>query len=313
MDKDETELAQQAIGALNAYSSGSERSQQAGDFRVGVSDLGFCQEMTRRMIIQEPLTDERQYVEAFLGTAIGDHAEAALAATLPGLRRGTSVSVHLEGDQGSYELPGHPDLLGDDIVIDLKTAAGLEKVRRTGPSQQQLFQRHLYALGASQAGLLAVPLEQVRTANIWFDRSGADHTAFAHIDSYNPDVVKAATAWLDDVVYAVRHGEEAMREPAREFCERYCPRYTACRALDTDVRGLLADPDVLAAVDIYREAGVLEKQAHAMRTEAQIALKGVQGSTGDYTVRWVNIPEGHVSYDRRAYLRLNVMRAKVKG
>jgi len=117
-------------------------------------------------------------------------------------------------------------------------------------------------------------------------------------------------AWIDDVVYAIRHGEEAQREPAREFCERYCTRYTACRSRDTDVRGLLTDPDVLAAVDLYKEAGRLESEAKHMRTEAQIELKGIQGSTGEYTVRWVHVPGGSVAYERQPYQRLSIARVK---
>ncbi len=311
MNAEELELAQFAYAAINAASSGSERSAQANEFRAGISNVGFCQEYLRRMIIQEPESDERDYLAAFLGTAIGDHAEAALTKLDPSLRRGIEVVTRIEGDQGIYQIVGHTDLLGDRIVIDLKTVAGLEKVRRNGPTQQQLFQRHLYALGAHQAGLLTCPLEDVQTANIWFDRSGAEHEALAHMDTYNPDIIKAAAAWVDDVVYAVRHNEQAQREPAREFCERYCTRYTACRAHHTDVTGLLTDPDVLAAVDLYKEAGKLESQAKHMRTEAQIELKGIQGSTGEFAVRWVHIPEGDVAYHRRAFQRLSI--SKVRG
>jgi len=310
MNQEEVELAQFAWTAINQYCRGSERSVQAGEFRVGISDVGFCQEFTRRMIMQEPESDERTYQQAFLGTAIGDHVEAALAAADPELRRGIELSTTLDGDQGVYNVVGHTDLLGDDIVIDVKSVAGLNKVKRTGPTQQQQFQRHLYALGAHQNGLLSCPLEDVRTANVWIDRSGVEQECFVHMDTFNPDVVKAATAWIDDVVYAIRHGEEAQREPAREFCERYCTRYTACRSRDTDVRGLLTDPDVLAAVDLYKEAGRLESEAKHMRTEAQIELKGIQGSTGEYTVRWVHVPGGSVAYERQPYQRLSIARVK---
>lgn len=313
MNLDEHSLANFAYQAINAHSRGSERSVQAGQYRVGISDVGHCQEFVRRMILQEPESDTRDYLAAFLGTAIGDHVEDAMSKADPSLRRDIEVNTLLEGDQGSYQIVGHTDLLGDTVVIDIKTHAGLDIIRRTGPSQQQLFQRHLYALGAHQAGLLTCPLEEVQTANVWFDRSGAEHGCVAHVDTFNPDVVKAATAWLDDVVYAVRNEEEAQREQPREFCERYCTRYTACRALDTDVRGLLSDPETLAAVDLYRSAGELEKQAHTMRNEAQIALKGINGSTGEFTVRWVMVPGGHVSYDRRAYQRLSIARVRNKG
>jgi hypothetical protein len=306
MTDEEQRLADAAYQVINQTSHDSERSQQAQLFKVGVSDLGHCQEFTRRMIIQEPETDQRDYLAAFLGTAIGDHVEAALNAKWPKLRRHVLVVTTLEGDQGVYELPGHPDLLGDDLVIDVKTVAGLEKVRRLGPSQQQLFQRHTYALGAHQAGLFTVPLEQVRTANLWVDRSGSEPRFHAHMDTYNPEVTRGAAAWLDDVVYAVRHNEEAQREPSREFCQRWCSRFTACRAHDTDVHGLLTDPEVLTAVAIYNDASELERQVKRMRTEAQIALKETNGSTGTFTVRWVVVPEGDVAYHRRGYQKLSI-------
>lgn len=312
MNLEEQELADWAYRTINTHNRASERSRWQDMFHVGISDVGFCQEFTRRMIVQEPETDERDYSAAFLGTAIGDHVEAALSSAAPSLRRGVSLTAQLSGDQGTYYITGHPDLLGDDIVIDIKTHAGLKLLERTGPTQQQLFQRHLYALGAHQSGLLSVPLAEVKTANLWFDRSGADHAAVAHVDTFNPDMVKAATAWLDDVVYAVRYGEEASREPPREFCERYCTRFTACRSRDTDVHGLLTDPEVLAAVDLYREAGRQESEAKRMRSQAQIALRGVQGSTGQYTVRWVTVPGGPVAYQRHEYERLSIQRLRAK-
>ena len=125
MNQEEVELAVFAWTAINQYSRGSERSVQAGEFRVGISDVGFCQEFTRRMIMQEPESDERTYQQAFLGTAIGDHVEAALAAADPELRRGIELSTTLDGDQGVYNVVGHTDLLGDDIVIDVKSVAEL--------------------------------------------------------------------------------------------------------------------------------------------------------------------------------------------
>lgn len=312
MNVEEEALADRVYAAIQHASSNSERAQQAAAYQVGVSDIGHCQEYLRRTILQEPHTDVRDFTAAFLGTAVGDHVEKAVAARWPGMLTQVTVSATFDGPQATFTLPGHVDLIHPEekLVADCKTTAGLDKVRRTGPSQQQLFQRHLYALGAHQAGLFDCPIEEVRTANIWVDRSGSDHDIFCHSDTFNPDIVKAAAEWLTDVVYAVRHGEEAMREPSREFCERFCSRYSACRARDTDVRGLLTDPEVLAAVDMYREAGDLEKQAHRMRNEAQIALKEVQGSTGEFAVRWVSIPGGPVAYERRGYQRLSIQRLR---
>jgi hypothetical protein len=255
----------------------------------------------------------KDYTAAFLGTAIGDYVERAILARWPGAVRQQSIHVTLEGDQGTYSVGGHPDIVvvpGDPTVIDGKTVDGLGKVKRNGPTQQQLFQRHLYALGCWQGGMFGdIDPTTIKTANVWIDRSGREHECFAHLDTFSWQQVKAATAWLDDVVYAVRNDEEAQREPSREFCADWCERFTACRATDTDVQGLLTDPDVLAAVDLHLQASAMKRKASKMDTEAKNALFGIQGSTGSHTVRWTRVNGSHVSFDRQSYERLDIKAA----
>lgn len=310
MNDEETALADFVFGSIQHFANNTERSMQQGNFKIGVSNLGHCSEFVRRTILQEPFTDTKDYTAAFLGTAVGDYVEQAMLARWPGAIRQQSISVELDGDQGTYEVGGHPDIVvipGSPAVIDVKTVDGLGKVMRTGPTQQQIFQRHLYALGCWQKKLFGdIDPEMIKTANVWIDRSGREHRCHAHMDTFNWSVVRAATMWLDDVVYAVRNGEEAQREPSREFCADWCERFSACRASDTDVHGLLTDPDVLAAVDLHREAAALRKQASKMDTEAKNALHGIQGSTGSHTVRWTTVNGSHVSYDRDSYERLDI-------
>jgi hypothetical protein len=276
--------------------------------------VGHCQEFTRRQIIGEPYSDERDTLAAWLGTTIGEGFERAVQAVWPGALTQVKVTATISGDQGIYEIPGHVDLIlpVEGGVIDCKTSDGIELPKRTGPNQQQWFQRNLYALGAWQAGLFpaGTKLTDLWTANVWIDRSGRAKELVVHRHPYDPLAVKAAAGWVDDVVYAVRHGEEAQREQPREFCAKVCERFSACRGLDTDVEGLLTDPTVLAAVDMSREASALAKVVKTMKAEASSALEGVRGSTGEWTVRWVNVPPSHISYDRAGYQRLMIQPVK---
>lgn len=308
MFSDERALAEEFYAAVQAASATSERSLQAAAFKAGVSDLGFCSERTRRMIAQQ-VPASTDYLDAFIGTAIGDHVERAYAATHPEVIVQPEVLVTLDGDGGSYEVTGHPDLVDPaGVVIDVKTKRGLSIVTRTGPNQQQQFQRHLYAKGAYHAGLFHddVALADVRVANVWFDRAADDRYAHVHMEPYSESMVTAATFWLDDVVYAYLNGQEARKEPAREVCEKWCGFYRDCRMLDTDVEGYLSDPEVVTAVDLMVEARELESKARKLKDTAKAALTGVTGSTGKYAVRWIHVNGGPVSYTRDSYERLDV-------
>jgi hypothetical protein len=312
MNPDEQALAEAVYAAIQQSANYSERSQQSADFRMGISDLGWCSEKVRRMIagIPEPVTDKLQ---AFIGTALGDHVEAACLAQWPDAIRQPEVSVLLHGDGGNYEVVGHPDLvLPDGRVIDVKTVRGLQSVKRTGPSRQQQFQRHCYALGAYQAHLFdpSITLADVQVANVWLDRAGDEREAFVQMEPFEQNIVYEAAMWLDDVVYAYLHESEAAKEPAREVCAKMCGHFATCRALDTDVEGLLTDNEVLVAVDMYRDGLALEKEAARLKDQAKAALTGVSGSTGKFTLRWVHVNPTEVSYTRAGYERLDVRPVK---
>jgi hypothetical protein len=312
MYPEETALADDFYAAVQDASLYSERSLQAAAFHAGVSDLGFCSERTRRMIAQQ-VPAQTDYLDAFIGTAIGDHVEQAYAVKHPEVIVQPEVMVTLYGDGGVYELLGHPDIVDPaGKIIDIKTKRGLSVVRRTGPNQQQQFQRHCYAQGAFEAGLFHddVKLEDVQVANVWVDRAADDREFYAHMEPYSSGMVGAAALWLDDVVYAYLHDQSARKEPAREVCARWCGFYQDCRMLDTDVEGYLTDDEVLTGVDLYQEAKDLERKAAKMKDAAKAALTGVAGSTGKYSVRWIHVNGGHVEYDRDSYERLDIREVK---
>lgn len=309
---EERVLSEMAYEAVQHFSRNDTRGQQAQDFRPGVSDLGFCSERTRRMLAQiEP--DHTDLLSAFTGTALGDYMEQAYKARFPSAIIQAEVSVPLAGETRTYHLTGHPDIIDPSgILIDVKTSRGLNVVRRTGPSQQQQFQRHCYALGAYKAGLFDpdVTLAKVRVANVWMDRACDEKEFHTHMEPFSMGVVEEAAMWLDEVVYAFEHQQEARKEPPREMCAVTCGFYATCRNLDTDVEGLITDDTILAAVEMHREGGALEKQAKQLKDQAKAHLDGVTGSTGEFTVRWVWVNGSHVEFDRNGYQRLDVRRIK---
>jgi len=308
MTVEEDRLAEEFYTAVQRATNETERSLQSSAHRVGVSDLGFCSERVRRHIAgeAEPVVD---HLPAFIGTALGDHIEEAVMEAFPGMIRQSEVTITLYGDSGTFNLVGHPDLIDPKgRLIDVKTTDGLGKVRRTGPSQQQQFQRHCYAKAAWLEHLFddGLTLDDITVSNIWFDRSAREREAYVHTEPFDQRMVDAATMWLDDVVYAFKNGEHARKEPPREMCYAACGFAPDCRGGDPDTQGLITDSEQLAAIAMMRQAVELERSARKMKDEAKAALKGVHGSTGEYAVKWIKIGGGYVSYERPPYERLDI-------
>lgn len=306
MDHDEQALADSIYAAVMSASAYSERSLQAANFQAGVSDLGYCSERLRRMLKQE-VPEDTDLMPAFIGTALGAGVEEALKLAWPDAHFQSEVTVPMFGEQRTYNVMGHPDVIRPSgLLLDVKTSRGLQLPKRVGPSQQQQFQRHSYAKGASLAGLFDVPLEQVQVANVWFDRAGDERECYVQMEPYNEAIVDMATMWLDEVVYAYLNDQEARKEPAREVCEVTCGFFKTCRLFDTDVEGLLTDDTILEAVRMYREGMDLTKQGAKMKDQAKAALDGVHGSTGEFMVRWVHVNGSHIEFDRNSYERLDI-------
>ena len=310
MNDDEKMLAETLYQGVMDYSNYSTRSMQAREFRVGVSDLGFCSERVRRMIDQQ-VPDDTDALAAFIGTALGDHLEKVAAELWPEAIVQSEVTLHLEGEEGrTYTLTGHPDCILPEqgILIDFKSTYGFAVVEKNGPTDSYQYQRHGYAKAAHDAGMFGdLPLEEVRVANVWIDRAAIEKRLHVDMEPYDQRWVDQAGHWLDNVVYAVMQGEEASKEPPREMCAVACGFYATCRAFDTDVSGLISDKVVLTAIDLYREGLDLEKQGRKLKDQAKQHLVGIEGSTGDYLVRWTHVNETVVPETvRRGYDKLEV-------
>jgi hypothetical protein len=250
---------------------------------------------------------------------LGDHAERAITAKFPDMVRQATVALELEINGRTYRIPGHPDLIDPvhGILWDAKTDFGFGVIRRTGPSDQQQFQRHGYAKAAHAGGLFGKwALEDIKVGNFWIDRSGVEKGLQVQLEPYDPEWVAKAAEWLDEVIYAVRESgagrwTEARKEPPREMCAVVCGHYRDCRGQDTDVEGLLTEPEVLAALDMYAEGLEANRLGKKLQDEAKAHLQNIQGTTGnrpgDKTLRWTWVNETEVPASRRrGYWKIDV-------
>lgn len=305
--------------AIQNASNSTARSQQQQDFMLGVSNLGHCKNYALLMMKQTPFSDVRDKTAAFFGTVAGAAIEAQLKIDHPGWKFQEDMFFPLPSGGGT---DAHPDIVipfdAQDIeagfyqgVLDGKSKAELETIKKTGPSQQQIYQVHAYAKAAIEAGLLD-PDHPIIVGDVYFDRSGRDVIPYSVLHLYTEDVITFIDEWVNDVKYALMTGEEASRDMPREWCWSYCEYATVCRGNDTDVEGLIEDPDILAAVDLWEEAKELKALAKKKETAFKRTLDGVTGSTGTYNIRWTEVGEVAMKASTRsAYKKLSI--TKVPG
>jgi hypothetical protein len=305
--------------AIQNASNSTARSMQQQDFMLGVSNLGHCKQYAALMMKQVPFSDVRDKTAAFFGTVAGAAIEAQLKIDHPGWLFQQDLFFPLPSGGGT---DAHPDVIipftEQDIeagfyqgILDGKSKAELETIKKTGPSQQQIYQVHAYAKAAIEAGLLD-PSHPIIVGDVYFDRSGKDVIPHAVMHLYTEDVITFIDEWVNDVKYAVLHNEDASRDMPREWCWSYCEYATACRGNDTDVEGLLEDPDILAAVDMWEEVKELKAQAKKKESAFKRTLDGVTGSTGTYNIRWTEVgPVEMKASTRSGYKKLSI--TKVPG
>jgi hypothetical protein len=306
----ERQMADNIYAAMMRSMIETDRAKQQQEFVVGVSDLGYCSERLRRLLARQ-VPDDVDMLPAFHGTWLGEGIEQAVGAAYPEAVIQPTVIVSLRGERNTYEIPGHPDIIfPHGVLLDAKSANGLALAGRTGMSDQaKKFQRHCYAYAAWIQGLFDVGLEldDITVGNVWIDRSARERRLLVKTEPFSLDVIREATEWLDEVVYAWQHDEEARKEPAREVCAKTCGFYADCRGLDIQTKGLLTDPEVLAAVDLYREGQQMESKGKKLKAEAKETLTDVEGTTGEYQVYWTSIgPTKVEAFERAGYKTLKI-------
>lgn len=279
--------------ALNDYMDNSGRSKQAAAGILGPSDIGFCRQKAVLVTSGVPATDKPHKWAAAVGTAIHNYVEAAIKQAHPEWILGSIDDLIVTATLPSgASISGHPDIVveASNAVLDIKTVDGFEYIKREGTSIQHKYQRHLYALGLIQEGILN-DSEPVIVGNIYYDRSGKQPEPLVMLEEFDPNLTQEIDSWIQDVIYAVRHGENSSRDVTSVVCERICSHFTACRGgLEIhDGAERIEDPTLVAAVEMYADAQNMARQADRMKSEAKGILYGVNGTTGTHDVRWVQV------------------------
>ena len=296
-----------------------DKRSRSTQVRVGPSEIGFCRNKVALKIREIPKTDSGQNAAARIGTAIHAMLEEARG-LLPNLilERELTIDIRVEGFD-VLQILGHADEIDPDenSVTDWKTVDGFEWVRRHGPSQSHKFQRHLYALGAIQAGL--VKEEGLIVRNVYIDRSGKDDEPLVFQEAFDPTLTDEVGQWVADVLYAVKHGEDAARDIAAPTCQAIgCEYFTACRGgvLPDSDADQITDPDTLDTLVAYLEGAEMEKAGKRLKTEMKERLNNVNGigvtEQGPVQVRHTVVNASYVAgYEKQAGERIDVKRVKL--
>ena len=308
------DIAGHIMDSLLAWQADTPRTQQARSGILGPSDIGFCRQKAVLMTRGVAPTDNPPKWSAAVGTAIHDYVERAIKARYPSWLVGSIDNVEVTATLPSgVEIKGHPDIVipSDNAVIDIKTVDGLAYIRNQGASLQHKYQRHLYALGLIQSGILD-DSKPVTVGNLYMDRSGKEPEPLLLTEEMDPMLTGEIDLWVEDVIYAIKHNEDANRDVASPVCERICEFFTVCRgSLPDDDSDLIQDPELINAVDAYVRARDMEKEATQLKKEAQAILSGVSGSTGNYQVRWTEIqPTVVESFQKTGDMRMDVRKLR---
>lgn len=304
---DKPTIGQVLQDKVEAYARALPRSQQSDAGQLGISDVGGCREYARLRSIGATPTERRTLWAANVGTAIHAMIDLAIEAAY-GDDVITKMEVKATYPNGAV-LPGHPDLVFPawNVVVDLKTVDGLHTIRKSGPTNRQWMQVMAYGTALIEDGTFD-PEKPVRCVLLYVDRSAREDEFLSFERTIDPLVMHEAAEWIDDVVYAVRHDEGASKDRPRDWCERFCDFFTACRGDDIPPEGgLIEDPEALTAIDLYLEGHEMERRGKAMKNEAKAHLDGVTGSTGKAIVRWTMVAPSEVpGYTRDGYTRLDI-------
>jgi hypothetical protein len=264
---------------LIAWDLTRERSQQT---KIGMSDLD-CRERLRHILIGAPETNTTVSNAAIIGTWIHAGVTDARQQSNPHLLFNVELTTTLSN---GFVVPGHADEIDptEPSLTDYKTVDDLPFRARVGPTDQQRKQIHGYYKGAIEAGLLP---ERGIVRLVFIDRRGK-YDPYTWQESYDPNVIEWISNWLDDVKYAIQHGEQTQRDQPATFCRRFCSFYHSCRPDDNGGEPI-TDSEELEAAYAYLEASETIKTAEAVKDAARTRLGDVNGVGGNVVVRWTEI------------------------
>jgi hypothetical protein len=257
-----TEYAARLDTSLVLHDATRPRSLQT---TLGFSDL-VCRERARRKLAGIPPTDEPSRWAAQVGTALHElWAKAVvpddeyLPRQFPGALVEQELSVKLPN---GLVVTGHPDQLDPDepSCTDGKSVdspGALLLKERHGPEDEQIAQVTLGYAAGLQAGIL--PHDEGIVRLFWKDRSGKSDRTVVWQRPYDPEWLAWAARFYDDVDYAVKQGEEAMRDKHYEWCRVACEHFGGCRGGNA-AYGDVIDDDVFnrAARDAHEAKQLLD-------------------------------------------------------
>jgi hypothetical protein len=194
----------------------------------------------------------------------------------------------------------------------------LTYTQRSGPSQNNRYQRTLYALGAINAGLLDGD-QTVWVGNVYWDRSGAEKRPLVFIEELDLTQVNEIDEWVRDVIYAVEHNEPAAQDIPAAVCEQICEWFTLCRGgvlPDSDNPALIEDETTLNAVAMYVEGRNMATEGDKLKKAASAQLVGANGLANingtNFQVRWTQIAgrDGYFVKPSEPTMRIDVRKAR---
>jgi hypothetical protein len=310
-------IAAEIQGAIRAFGIADGRSVQSRAGIIGPSDLGFCRQKANLMLEGVEQSDAKPIWAAQVGTAIHLYVKAALTESHPEWTL-DSEKVTCTFPSGAV-ISGTPDIMGVVSVVgpgwyavlDIKTKDGLAEPIKFGPSQNHRYQRTAYCAGAIQCGLVPDGY-QVLVGNVYVDRSGADERVIVDVEEWNDALLLEVDDWLTDVIYARTHHEEASRDVAAPVCEVICEYFTVCRGnLPMGDAEPIRDEHLRRALAMYADGKRLKNDGTAMQESAKAMLQGINGTDGEWTVRWIEMPETQVAgFTKAGYKRIDVRRAR---
>jgi len=194
------------------------KSKRSRQVEIGPSEVGGCRRRFWYRLKNQPVTNENTLgLAAWMGTAIHKKIEDELLRQDP-FGEKYKIEIEVESDGLIAHLKGHVDLYipSEKIVIDWKTTT--KKNMSRFPSQQQIWQVHLYAMMLIEEGY---DVEEV--ALIGIARDGNEKDVKIHQQMYSADTTVDALNWIEEVMF---YGDSL--PPAdhhRNFCRDYCRFY----------------------------------------------------------------------------------------
>lgn len=289
------DFAAQFAYDLHTHAISGPRAAQTFDGQIGASDF-TCRQRMMFILAKRTPTDSPSKWAAFVGSALDREITAARAAANPALLFQQRLTVTLPS---GAKIPVTPDEIDPDepAVTDYKSKNTLALVRRTVSDEPARIQRHLQYLACLQNGVIGTDAGVVR--NVYVDRSGADDRPHVEQEPFNPQIIDLADSFYTDALYAAEHGEDAWRDQPRNWCERFCPWFTACRADDrADTDRAVLDPRIGQAAAAYLQAAEAEREAKALKAALREQLEGVEGRTRDgHQICWTRV-NAKTPYDK---------------